>query len=207
MAPLQVLIPPRTNSLLSRATKTITRPTTFRPLSHILPLGCLANCPWGWSRRKWVVIPMCTFTSEGKLPLLEQGKLRHLNWDQDVRRFLIKVSNSNNFFLPDIFSRQISSMLLGGSWATRLGMNWKEVLIAVACSTSQPWINKIMLSALQWVGAEKVGGEGRKTGLRTVPYWQIWVCDWQLSFIEGCVLVGVGVDTEAKESSTWDSRL
>ena len=39
-------------------------------------------------------------------------------------------------------------------------MNWKEVLIAVACSTLQPWINKIMLSALQCAGMGGVGGGG-----------------------------------------------
>ncbi|XP_004861232.1 tetraspanin-31 isoform X2 [Heterocephalus glaber] len=44
-------------------------------------------------------------------------------------------------------SKQISSMLLGGSWATIPGMNWKEVLIVVACSTSRP-STKMMLPAM-----------------------------------------------------------
>lgn len=130
--------------------------------SHLLPLGCLPHFPWGWcrtlSKYYCICVTVIHLASQGLAPFAEMGKWRHLDWDQALEGFL-RLAASNNFPLP-ISSRQMSSMLPGGSWATRLGMNWKEVLIVVACSTLQPCINKIMLSALQWVG-EGVGRTGK----------------------------------------------
>ena len=148
-------------------------------------------------QRKWIVIIVSApLLLKDVNSLHSNRETEALELGSGCRGFLRLAAN--NFLLP-IPSRQMSSMLPGGSWATRPGMNWKEVLIAVACSTSQPWTNKIMLSALQWVGVGKGagcrGGNGRTLGKANAPTGRFeFECDC-LSLVAhlywGCVLVGV----------------